>query len=528
MLILVACFALTLLYYRQDSKDIWFWSFMFWLALVGTGWRHLTFTADYDWTILLPLIIRDLLTVGLVGLVQSMAVRKQIPLWQAVLFMFALFAASRMIEVGAVNQAPDVHNYGVEQSPASTTGVNSGSEREFEYLVDLNMSTRSEAELLAWATSNGYQVERAFTMADTDATDLDDYYLLDAPAYDQQTTERLLQSGLFDDVEENDVFELELPRGIVYPGGRGPSPSSLVPEGQEPGVHRGSQDPLIAQQWAFDVLDYNAYYQSLASLPNPRKKARLFILDTGIDSQHEDIQSNYRSHKSKYDKDPNGHGTHCAGIAAATTHNGLGIASLNANGIVEVTGIQVIGRYGMGTQKTIISGILEAADAGADVISLSLGGRASGDKKRAYNRAVNYARRKGAIVVVAAGNSGRKATDYVPASAAGVITVAAVDRQLQQAVFTNTLEGITNPICAPGVGIHSTIPNGYKTYSGTSMACPQVAGLLAVMRAYDPSLDTERAYQILRQTGRNLAASDRIGPLVQPAAAMRSLMASSR
>ncbi|MEM8584798.1 MAG: S8 family serine peptidase [Bacteroidota bacterium] len=522
MLILVACFALTFLYYRQDSKDIWFWSFLFWLALVGTGWRHLSFTADYDWTILLPLIIRDLLTVGLVGLVQSMAVRKQIPLWQAVLFMFALFAASRMIEVGAVNSPPDATGYEIDA--VNTTEAASETARQFEYLVDLNLSSASEADLLAWAATHGYQVERAFTMADTDATELDDYYLLDAPAFDQQTTELLLQSGLFDDVEENDVFQLDPPAGAVHPGGRGPSPSGLLPQEQTP----TGQDPLIGQQWAFEALDFDSYYQLLTELPAPQKKARLFILDTGVDSRHEDISGNYRSHKSKYDRDPNGHGTHCAGIAAATTHNGLGIASLNANGLVEITGIQVIGRYGMGTQKTIISGILEAADAGADVISLSLGGRSSGDKKRAYNRAVNYAQRKGAIVVVAAGNSNRKAVDYVPASAAGVITVAAVDQQLQQAVFTNTLEGIAHPICAPGVGIHSTIPNGYKTYSGTSMACPQVAGLLAVMRTYDPGLDTERAYQILSQSGRQLAASSRIGPLIQPADALRSLISNSQ
>ncbi|MEM6398521.1 MAG: S8 family serine peptidase [Bacteroidota bacterium] len=533
MLILLACFALTLLYYRQKRTDVWFWSFLFWLALVGTGWRHWEFATDYDWTILMPLIIRDLLTVGLVGLVQSMAVRKQIPIWQAVLFMFALFAASRMIEVGVVDHGADVENFRLQsRSDHSPSDVDDAFTLDFEYLVDLNLSKASEADLICWAAQYGYRVERAFTMLDEDATDLDDYYVLDAPALDPQTTDRLRKSGLFDDVEENDIFELELPKSpssSPLPSPRwgetdGVSPRWGVTNGPPPiGGARGGSDPLVSQQWAYDALDFKDYYQALAQMPKPRKKARLFILDTGVDAQHEDLRSNYRSHKSKYDTDLNGHGSHCAGIAAATTHNGLGIASLNVNGLVEVSGVQVISRYGMGTQKTIISGILEAADAGADVISLSLGGRSSGDKRRAYSRAVNYARRKGAIVVVAAGNSSRLATDYVPASAAGVITVAAVDQQLQRAVFTNTLEGIANPICAPGVAIHSTIPKGYKTYSGTSMACPQVAGLLAVMRAYDPSLDTEGAYQILHETGKVLPESGKIGRLVQPGEVVRRL-----
>ena len=108
--------------------------------------------------------------------------------------------------------------------------------------------------------------------------------------------------------------------------------------------------------------------------PKPVKKARIAILDTGVDAQHEDIKANYHSFARKHNVDKHSHGTHCAGIAGSVSNNGKGIASFSPdNQYVEVGSIKVLGNHGGGTQKGIISGMIEAADKGADVISMSLG-----------------------------------------------------------------------------------------------------------------------------------------------------------
>ncbi|MFK8164674.1 MAG: S8 family serine peptidase, partial [Lewinella sp.] len=286
-------------------------------------------------------------------------------------------------------------------------------------------------------------------------------------------------------------------------------------------------DPNTDQQWAMEVMQMEAYYRLLAS-QTPVKKAKIAILDTGVDGNHEDIKGNYFSINKKYDNDPMGHGTHCAGIAAGVTNNSIGIGSLAGTGkepFVEVTSIKVLSAGGMGTQKTIIAGIIEAADEGADVISLSLGGPSNSSRQKAYSQAVKYAHGQGAIVVSAAGNSNRDAKDYAPANATGMITVSAVDQDLKRAVFTNTVNNVKQGIAAPGVGIFSTTPdNNYKVFSGTSMACPFVAGLLGVMRSVNPDLSAKEAYNILKQTGKDVADTKTIGRVVQPEAALKAAL----
>jgi thermitase len=270
-------------------------------------------------------------------------------------------------------------------------------------------------------------------------------------------------------------------------------------------------------------------YYRILSEQQARKKAKIVILDTGVDGTHEDLDDNFTSIETKYDTDPHGHGTHCAGIAAGVTNNGLGIGSLagtnDESPFVEVSSVKVLSASGMGTQKTIIAGIIEAADEGADVISLSLGGRSNQSSQRAYSAAVEYAHRAGAIVVAAAGNSNRNAKDFAPANAEGIITVAAIDEHLLRAPFSNRTEDIEMAIAAPGVGIYSTVPgNQYKKYSGTSMACPFVAGLLGVMKSLEPELDHRTAYRMLHDTGLTTSETRVTGRIVQPADALAALV----
>ena len=151
-----------------------------------------------------------------------------------------------------------------------------------------------------------------------------------------------------------------------------------------------------------------------------------------------------------------------------------------------------MGANGSGTQKGIIAGIIEAADRGAAVISMSLGGRSTQSRQQAYQDAVKYASQKGAVVVAAAGNSGQNAKDYAPVNTPGVIGVAALDTLGRKAGFSNTVQDIRMAVAAPGVQIYSTIPgNQYASFNGTSMATPHVAGVIGLLKSMNPNLNTQ-------------------------------------
>ncbi|MCB9318846.1 MAG: S8 family serine peptidase [Lewinellaceae bacterium] len=287
-----------------------------------------------------------------------------------------------------------------------------------------------------------------------------------------------------------------------------------------------SNDPLLARQWHLDQQQIGDLQASLQSA-HPGKSARLFILDTGVDSKHEDLSPNYTSWRKEDESDDQGHGTHCAGVAAAVTNNQTGGASMDPGpSFFTVTSIKVLNFFGGGTQQTIIQGMIDAANQGADVISMSLGGRSSDEKQRLYEEAVKYANKKGTIVVVAAGNDGGSATLVTPANVPGVITVTAIQSDLTKPAFANTLEGIQFGLAAPGVDILAPIPkNKYANYSGTSMATPQVAGVIALMKSLEPDLTTKDAFELLQETGLSTPQSTKNGTLIQPNKAIASLMA---
>jgi len=281
----------------------------------------------------------------------------------------------------------------------------------------------------------------------------------------------------------------------------------------------GINDPGLQHLWGFEAMEVNKLYDYLKQNKiKPKKKAKIAILDTGIDAKHEDLKGNYSSTQDKYDTDPRGHGTHCAGIAASVSNNALGVASLSPNSdFVAVTSIRVLNGFGIGTQKGIVDGMIEAADSGVDVISMSLGAFSTDSRQKAYNEAVQYCREKGAIVVVAAGNSNANAKNYSPANAIGVIAVSALQQDLSKASFSNTVNEVGMGIAAPGKDIYSTYPNKrYETYSGTSMAAPYVSGLVGLMRSLNPTLTTEEVYTILNKTGKNTKSGIATGKLIMP------------
>ena len=363
-----------------------------------------------------------------------------------------------------------------------------------------------------------YELEAspAFQMLRPGSTDLDDYVIVNVPTKHLGQLEEIQQafydSGLVDWVEENEQISL--------------SPLEIQKLPSKTKRKYGINDPGLNRLWGFEEMEVDQLYRLLSTEQGKaKKKARIVILDTGVDARHEDLQSNYFSIRKKYDQDDNRHGTHCAGIAASVSNNGKGIASFAPNGdYVEVSSIQVLSAAGSGTQAKIIQGILEAADNGADVISMSLGGRSKGKRQRAYSNAVKYANKRGAIVVAAAGNSNMNAKDYSPANTPGVITVSALDTVLGRASFSNFVQDVPMGIAAPGVAIYSTVPGSkYESLNGTSMATPYVAGLLGIMKSLRPELTTREAYDILHRTGKDTNSKKETGKLIMPARAVEAL-----
>ncbi len=381
-----------------------------------------------------------------------------------------------------------------------------------EWLVELE--SNADLDLFKLRLKGLAVLRRAFHPKDINATSLDDFYIVDVlkdtPQERQKVKDIISASADVKWLEPNERISLW------------PEPSQTVrPFSQKINVN----DPDVDKQWAMSALSMNAYYDFLRKQSiKAQKKAVVAILDTGVDAKHEDLKDNFQSTEIRSNNDPVGHGTHCAGIAGAVTNNHVGIASLDIRQFYKVTSIKVLNANGMGTQETIIDGILKAADAGVDVLSMSLGGRADKRKQKAYMKAVNYANKKGAIVVVAAGNENRNANTVTPANVPGVITVTAVDSTLTRALFSNYVNDLDMGIAAPGVGIYSTIPdNQYTSFNGTSMATPFVAGLLGLMKSLQPKLTTKQAYEILQESGKTTRNPSETGKFIQPKKAIELL-----
>ncbi len=198
------------------------------------------------------------------------------------------------------------------------------------------------------------------------------------------------------------------------------------------------------------------------------------IVDTGINYNHPDLSSKYVGGYDYYNNDSNpmddnGHGTHCAGIAAAATNNGVGIAGVAFN--CKLMAVKVLGAGGSGSDSTVAQGINYATSNGAKVISLSLG---SSSGSSTMQSAVNNAWNNGVVVAAAAGNSGTTQQFY-PAAYTNCIAVAASTTSDTRASFSNYGASWVD-VAAPGVSIYSTYGSSYTNLDGTSMACPHVAG----------------------------------------------------
>ncbi|MDT8357568.1 MAG: PKD domain-containing protein, partial [Methanomicrobiaceae archaeon] len=230
---------------------------------------------------------------------------------------------------------------------------------------------------------------------------------------------------------------------------------------------------------------------------------KVAVIDTGIDYTHPDLNVaggvSFVDYTTDY-MDDHSHGTHCAGTIAALD-NEIGLIGVAPE--AELYGVKVLNYDGFGRYSDIIAGVDWAVANGMDIVSMSLGGSYSLGLEQACNNA--YA--AGVTVVAAAGNSGNTdgTGDSVkyPARYDSVIAVAAMTSNYQRASFSST--GPAVEVMAPGVFIYSTIPGSTYSYkSGTSMACPHVAGVAALVKSANPSLSSTEIREILRTTTQDL------------------------
>lgn len=499
---LIASILLLVIWTYFNKQKLWntFWSFSFLMSL-GL-YLVIAFFGNGTLEDKFSLVFRDMIILGSVGIVFQFLARNT-----------GTFLVGFFFLVGGLIWVSESDLFKPKAAvELSTTELAS----DGEWLVEI-APHYTQTDLNKLLSDYNVQITRAFYPKDADHTELDDYYLVDVLNNKKATIQKiqslLMQADFVDWIEGNETIKLD--------------PNPTVPVMETTQRESLIDDPEVSQLWGFDVMQV-AKLHSLLKDNNlkPKKTAVIAILDTGVDGKHEDLKGNYKTTQKKYDRDVQMHGTHCAGIAGAVSNNGIGIASFSPSaGLVKITSIKVLSDFGAGTQQMVIKGIIEAADKGADVISLSLGARSTQARQTAYKKAVQYANDKGVIVVAAAGNSSMDAKDYSPVNTAGVIGVSAIDPFLEKASFSNYVSNIEMGVAAPGVNIYSTTPNNnYKSLNGTSMATPYVSGLVGLMKSFRPDLDTQTAYEILNRTGKNTNTTTTTGRLIQPHLAIQELL----
>lgn len=309
------------------------------------------------------------------------------------------------------------------------------------------------------------------------------------------------------------VSVLRVPRGTVAQALRGLRSMGDV-EYAEPNyaaviADAVPNDPDLPLQWPlYSIQAYSAW-----GITTGTTGVTIAIVDTGVDATHPDLAGKTVAGYDIWnnDSDPaddNGHGTHVAGIAAATANNNMGMAGISWG--ARIMPVKVMTAGGGGNYDSITAGLLWAVDHGASIVNMSVGGTYN---SQTLAEAVQYAAAHNVIVVGAAGNTG-KGEAWYPAAYPEVIAVASTDPDGQRSSFSTFGDWVD--VAAPGRDIYSTVPSGscmfcsgtgYRYLTGTSMAAPHVAGLAAILAGI-PRFDTPaKIREAIESTALDLGAT---------------------
>ncbi len=285
------------------------------------------------------------------------------------------------------------------------------------------------------------------------------------------------------------------------------TPSQQAALAKDASVQSVEVDPkryLLAESTPYGITMVQALQLSDSGSVNQK----VCIMDTGYTLNHADLPNSgvtgddgYGSNDTgNWYNDGNGHGTHVAGTIAAIGSNNQGVVGVNPSGKLGLHIVKVFndsGSWAYGSD--LIEAISQCKDAGATVISMSLGGSSSSTAEQA---AFDSAFASGILNVAAAGNDGNSSMSY-PASYGSVMSVAAVDSSGSVANFSQYNSQVE--IAAPGVGVNSTYNDGgYKSLSGTSMAAPHVSGVAALVWGNNPNCTVQQL-----RNGLNASAQDK-------------------
>lgn len=251
-----------------------------------------------------------------------------------------------------------------------------------------------------------------------------------------------------------------------------PDPALLSPAGRYSGGYAFWND---IYQYMHDVVDsYAAWGVSTGS------DVKVAVIDSGVNTDHPELKGKVTSYDIGFGtSDQQGHGTSVAGVIAASMNNGQGGAGIAPD--AEILNIRVLSQNGSTNDYYIAKGIRKAIAEEADVINLSMGGIGISQDLRS---AIYEARVAGITIVAAMGNGGMTQINY-PAACDGVIGVVATDVNNTRAQYSNY--GSWADVAAPGTAIFTTDSNGdYAVISGTSVASPVVAGVVALYKSANP------------------------------------------
>ncbi|KAI7563071.1 Alkaline protease, partial [Hortaea werneckii] len=263
-----------------------------------------------------------------------------------------------------------------------------------------------------------------------------------------------------------------------------------------------------------DALSFGTFNKYLYS-EDGGEGVDVYVIDTGTNVDHVDFEGRASWGKTipqgDADEDGNGHGTHCSGTVAGKKY---GVAKK-----AHVKAVKVLRSNGSGSMSDVVKGVEYAAEAHQEQVALAKEGKGrkgfkgsaanmslGGGKSPILDQAVNAAVDAGIHFAVAAGNDNADSCNYSPAAAKNAVTVGASTLADERAYFSNY--GTCNDIFAPGLNIQSTwIGSKYavNTISGTSMASPHIAGLLAYLLSLQPSKDS--SYAVADITPKKLKAN---------------------